>query len=612
MPSPLHYHWELDLQSPPDALWEYLADTDRLNQDIGFSPISRDDTGDIINNRKRAHQTIMGRFEQAWIEEPFQWVRPQQYTATRNYTRGFFNRIIQSAHLTPLPDGGTHIDYRITVFVRYQALRPFVNRSFSNMPFKRLFQHYDEQIQAQQPVLAQSPFIQLNTEPLTSEAQTRLNALAATLVDQGIPPTYADHLTHLIQHGDNLSLMTIRPYELADRWGVPRRSLLEACLIATRIGLLDMHWNLLCPLCRGAKSSVTNLSSTTDTVHCEVCRIDYEANFEQSVELTFTPNPSIRRVPQVEYCVGGPEVTPHIAVQQLLASGDTRELALNLPPGRYRARTMTLPGQQYLRIDPLGDPVLVLRANRHEGWHDEEHEIAPHATLTLTNSSDSEQLFVIEHLQWSDHAVTAAEVTTRQMFRDLFASEALRPNEQIVVGSLTIVFTDLRGSTQMYQQIGDAPAFGRVMQHFDVLRTAIREQDGAIVKTIGDAVMAVFQQPDNAVRAMIQAQHALQATAPLGEALALRVGIHSGRCIAVTLNERLDYFGTTVNLAARLEGQSAGGDLVLSNAVYADPAVQRFLTTHSDQVFVEPFATQLKGFDTSVEVWRVVPLSSHH
>ena len=92
-------------------------------------------------------------------------------------------------------------------------------------------------------------------------------------------------------------------------------------------------------------------------------------------------------------------------------------------------------------------------------------------------------------MAWTDQAATAAEVTSLQTFRDLFSREILRPGESISVGSLTILFTDLRDSTILYRQVGDAPAFGRVLDHFIVLREAITAEDGAVIKTIGDEVM---------------------------------------------------------------------------------------------------------------------------
>ena len=141
------------------------------------------------------------------------------------------------------------------------------------------------------------------------------------------------------------------------------------------------------------------------------------------------------------------------------------------------------------------------------------------------------------------------------------------------------MFTDLRNSTQLYREIGDATAFGRVMNHFDVLEKVIAEEDGALVKTIGDAVMAVFRRPASALKAMLSAQEMLAAP-PQGNApLTLKAGVHTGPCIAVTLNDRLDYFGSTVNMAARLEGLSTGNDVIISHALYDDPEVRAFLAS---------------------------------
>lgn len=208
-----------------------------------------------------------------------------------------------------------------------------------------------------------------------------------------------------------------------------------------------------------------------------------------------------------------------------------------------------------------------------------------------------------ESLPNNGQAVTAAEVTALQTFRDLFASEALRPGETISVGSMTVAFTDLKGSTKMYQEIGDGPAFSLVADHFDVIKAAIARYEGAIVKNIGDAIMAVFLRPANAVKAMLEAQKQLAEPVAGGRPLTLRSGMHYGPCIAVTLNQRLDYFGTTVNKAARLEGKSSGNDVVISEDVYTDPEVQAMLST--GEFAAETFDDELKGFDGRAKLWRI-------
>ena len=146
----------------------------------------------------------------------------------------------------------------------------------------------------------------------------------------------------------------------------------------------------------------------------------------------------------------------------------------------------------------------------------------------------------------------------------------------------------------MYREIGDAPAFGKVMDHFDVLKNAISMEKGAIIKTIRDAVMGVFTNPAACLRAILNAQKSFS-TAEGDRRLRLKAGINTGPCIAVTLNGRLDYFGTTVNMAARLEGFSNGGDVILSDTVYRDMEVPRVVSQYS--LGVEQFDAELKGFD---------------
>ena len=323
------------------------------------------------------------------------------------------------------------------------------------------------------------------------------------------------------------------------------------------------------------------------------------------MELTFSPNPAVRRVEHKEYCIGGPALSPHIVAQQLLQPGEERTLVLPLETGSYRARTLKLPGQQLLSVAADGSTEATLRATD-TGWPQEATLLCERPSLRLVNSASEEQLLFLERTAWSDDAVTAAAVTALQSFRDLFATEALRPGEQISVGSLTVVFTDLRDSTRMYREIGDAPAFGAVMSHFDILREAIAAEEGALIKTIGDAVMAVFRRPVSALRAILSAQRKL-ASPPAGmRPLMLKAGAHSGHCIAVTLNDRLDYFGTTINLAARLAALSQGGDIVISQNVFQDPETQELLTQGKEAFVLEPVEAKLKGLEEeSLSLWRM-------
>jgi len=325
------------------------------------------------------------------------------------------------------------------------------------------------------------------------------------------------------------------------------------------------------------------------------------------VELTFKPNPGIRLVELDNFCVGSPQRTPHVVVQQLLPAGAERVLELPLGEGNYRVRALELPGSQIVNVSPTGAPTTTVTLSE-SGWSNDVINVSEHSSFSLVNKTNAEQLLILERTAWTDQAATAAEVTALQMFRDLFSTEALRPGEQISVGTLTVLFTDLRHSTRLYREIGDATAFGRVMNHFDVLKKVIAERDGAIVKTIGDAVMAVFRKPVNALMAMVDAQLVL-ANPPDGVMpLQLKAGMHAGPCIAVTLNDRLDYFGSTVNMAARLEGLSNGSDVIISRAIFDDASVAGLL--NSSEFEALSFEMSLKGFEEEqVELWRVRKLN---
>lgn len=605
-----YYCWEWDLQSSPAEIWPLAANTNRFDYDTGLPAYEEDKTAesDLDNGRHRLQFRIYG-VALEWDEEPYEWVAPYRYGVIRNYKPSLIQPIAQLrvlAHFLPKPDGGTRIKYEVwgvppPGLLGHLAI-PVQVGILSRWNFGRIFKRYDEMVQAGVRDIDQ-PGKGVKFAPGGRE---RLAVSRQNLLAQGVEPALVDRLVTTLESADNMSLDRIRPYRLADHWGLPRKNVLELCLLATRVGLLDFQWDLLCPGCRNARESVTNLGEVGQTVHCHTCRIDYTANFSESVELTFRPNPSIRIVPEhQQYCMSGPISSPHIAVQQLLPPGDSREVRPLLENGRYRIRTMKLPGEQVLQISENGavDARLPAQPN---GWQEDETRLTTEPALLLENLTDEEQLFIMEQVAWTDEAVVAAEVTTMQQFRDLFAEEALRPGEQIVVGSLTILFTDLVGSTQMYRDIGDAPAFGLVMNHFDVLQAEIVAANGAVVKTIGDAVMAVFRDPSAGLKAMLSAQRKLANPAGGERPLRLKAALHHGPCIGVSLNDKLDYFGSTVNIAARLEKFATGDDIIISQPVFADPEVTRFLKAQASNLTTTSFESELRGFGKdSFMLWRV-------
>jgi class 3 adenylate cyclase len=188
----------------------------------------------------------------------------------------------------------------------------------------------------------------------------------------------------------------------------------------------------------------------------------------------------------------------------------------------------------------------------------------------------------------------------------LFAGEAPAPDESLRIGRVALLFTDLRGSTAMYAERGDPLAYRLVRDHFAIIGEAIDRNRGALVKTIGDAVMASFASGADAVRAAFEAQEELHARAEhMGGELIVKAGVHAGACLGVTLNDRLDFFGSAVNTAARVQGLSHGDDVVVTDAVMADLEKEK---TQSDfrYYMAEDFETELRGLPAPVHVYRLL------
>ncbi len=603
-----HYRWSWRLRASPEALWPLVADTNRFNRDTGLPAVRADGVESGTGLRRRLRFARFG-LAVSWEEAPFEWLRPYRFAVLRRYRAGPVATMRVRVELQPLSGGGTRLRYHTWIRARNllgSAGIPIL-MAVSRRRFGAVFRRYDREALGTAGPLQPAP---LGSAPpgsarLAPGGEGRLEAGRRKLLEDGADPALAGRLLETVAQGDELALAHLRPYALADGWRAPRRDLLELCLRATRAGLLDLQWDVLCPLCRGAKASSASLAGLSDQVHCATCNIDFGVNFDRAVELTFRPNAAVRPIEVGEFCVGGPQVTPHIVAQQLLAPGERREVALPLEAGRHRLRALARPGGRFLLASERGEPAAAITVSA-DGWPEGETELSLMPRLTLQNETAGEQLVILERMAWTDQAATAAEVTALQLFRDLFSSEVLRRDQRISVGSLTVLFTDLRDSTRLYQAIGDAPAFGRVLDHFAVLREAVAGEGGAIVKTIGDAVMAVFTRPVAALRAMLTAQRRLAEQQTSGPPLVLKAGIHAGPCIAVTLNERLDYFGSVVNLASRLERFSSGEDVIISDTVRCDPEVEALLVAPAAAVVAEPFAGQLKGFeDRQFRLWRV-------
>ncbi len=589
--------------APPEALWPFLADTSRLNRAIGLPPVHytmrpADGGGSHIEAQIR----LAGRVVASWNEQPFSWRQPYGYVIVREFHGGPFESLRCGVELTPA-GGGTDL----LVFAEFEPRSAFGSATLR----AGLGRHSTESIVRQCRSFerhwkgrARSPFPSLVPRgPLPR----RVGVLAARLATAIGDAESVERLRHHLETGRDDEVVKMRPFELADRWGRDRRATLALFLRATTAGLLTMSWDVLCPNCRVGKAEYSTLKDLRTEAHCDGCNIVFDASFDRLVEVRFSVAAAVRAVDDREYCVGGPMNTPHVVAQAAVPPGRTQQMACRLGLGSYRVRSPQAASPATLQAvedGPERELSIVIGAN---GLEVDPNVVAPgERGLTILNGTVRAAVVAIEGNLWPDTIATAATVSTLQEFRDLFSSEVLAPGLQLGIRRLAFLFTDLTESTALYGRVGQARAFRIVQDHFGILRDAIAAHQGALVKTIGDAVMATFETGADALAAAVAIQRNIRALDVGGvadPAHLVRVGVHMGPCVAVTLNERLDYFGTTVNQAARVEHEARGGEIV-ATAEVCD--MQEARTVLADAgVAVAGGHVRLRGLAEPVRIYRI-------
>lgn len=580
-----------------EAVWPILSDTARFNEAANLpkheiAEIPRED-GSVLY---LAHAKI-GPFALEWDDRPVNWVANRWFEHCREFRSGPLKTLC--ARLTLIPEGaGCRAEYTVDAAPANLIGRLMLATRFfagTERMFMTLAAHAARFTEGASP----APFDYAPPD-VAPDVRARVDALVAQIEESGRGHGLARRLADNVLTAQEVDLVHIRPLALAHDWAVDERHAIELCLESARAGLLDLHWQLLCPRCRVGKADVATLDLLPTGAHCGTCNITYDRDFSRNVEVTFTPAAQIRSIAAGEYCLFGPMSTPHIWAHITLAPGQSRRVEIDLPAGAYRLRTLEPGPERSLDFTGGGFPEVVA----------EDDAIgvgpaAPPGELVLTNRSRRTVTAIVEEVQWVRDALTADRVTALQAFRDLFSDQALRPGDEVGIGRVALMFTDLRASTALYESVGDARAYHLVRDHFAFLAGIVRAHNGAVIKTIGDAIMAAFSDPADAVRAALQVQREVAAfnAASGGAPLVIKLGLHEGPCIAVTLNGRLDYFGTVVNMAARLQAQSEGGDIVLSKDIAADPAIPPLL----DGLELSPQTVALKGYDAPVAFYRLKP-----
>ncbi len=431
---------------------------------------------------------------------------------------------------------------------------------------------------------------------------TVLDEKLAGLQELGVKPEILTSMRGYIETAAPPRLQQMSAYRMADEWNLPREEVLAAFLYGTRLGLFDLEWEVHCPSCTGVTDYARHLEHLRSASHCEYCKIQIDASFDRSVEVTFKVNDDVRKIERAGYDV----LAEHWDYSEFLgkfdvAPGETLDIPTQFVAGNY-----------YIGYPPVvveegvadGPQILDVFWNG-QNWDRKDKTVRYPGPCVIRAENRGDQPATLHYFRRKRYPWTsAAEIASLQNFRDLFSSELISADETFAIRNQVIVFTDIKGSTALYERLGDSDAYYLVKEHFKIMRDVVGKHKGAVVKTIGDAVMATFMVSTDAVSALFAMQEAFEAynvqeKIPENHII-IKVGGHRGPCIAVNSNDRLDYFGHTVNIAARVQGLSVGRDIMLTRSFYEEPLVRDIVDKNGWRL--RHFSAELRGIESRYDL----------
>jgi class 3 adenylate cyclase len=419
-------------------------------------------------------------------------------------------------------------------------------------------------------------------------------------------------IEHTIREGSDRDLCRVNVLSFAGKHGLDEEKAISTFLHAARLGLFELSWNVICPGCGGVLDATSTLKTVNrDEYDCGLCATGYKPTLDEMVEVTFTVSPRVRRIAaHTPDTISETEYYRQIFWSSSIDLPDDLDAALSeftmdsieLESGERAVLSVQLPDDFVIVFDPVthgtqfidvkGEPtrerqVLSMVFNKVKAPVGTVEMQPGPLRLSLENRTDRRVLPSMWVASDALHRLlgnrkpflTAKRLLTNQTFRDIYQTDTLDHDQRLRITSLTFLFTDLKGSTALYERVGDLVAYDLVRQHFHVLHEIVASEAGAIVKTIGDAVMATFGTPDRALAAALKMREAMaHINAERGnEDLLLKIGIHEGPCLAVTLNNSQDYFGQTVNMAARVQGLASSRAIFVTQPVINDKKTANIL-----------------------------------
>lgn len=578
--SVVEYVHSWKLSASPIRLWPYVSNTERLNRAAGLPSVRYEIRRDERGGTRRFATARVGGMSMEWEEHPFEWVEGRRMGVLREFTRGPFVWFISIVELIPAPGGGTFLRQTLRAEPRNLLGRIAARIELglkSGRSLGRVYRRIDAILSAHDiPVPTDDPF-EVPTR-LTGPRQRLLGERIARLVGHGVPRDSADLLGLFVSNAPEQEAARIRPIALARQFGLDESAIIDACLRAVGEGILELKWDLICPLCRIPSGRRDTLRELKEHENCAACDQSFATDFAAAVEAVFRVHPDIRRVEPGTYCAGGPAHSPHVVAQTRLSPGERIELELPLSDGLYQVRGPQLVQKADLRIDSNSS---IRRWDIDLSTMEAPPRLAAGGiVLGLKNTTSVGLIVRIERSAPRDDALTAARAVAMPAFRDLFPGELLSPGQLAPASVVTFLAVEIEDGMKLFETVGENQAFQLIQSAFRSMEATIRSEGGVVLKSIGTGIIATFADVAAGVRAAFLLPDALRKDATT-RSLQLKMAVHRGLAYVVTLNDRLDYFGQAPLITQQFIDAARGQELVLSSSATNDPSVEALLRGRS-------------------------------
>ncbi|MCP4345400.1 MAG: adenylate/guanylate cyclase domain-containing protein [Desulfobacterales bacterium] len=473
--------------------------------------------------------------------------------------------------------------------------------------------------------------------------QNKLDTLKAF---QYLNPNTIDKIGDILYESDDWDLLRINPLRFTKQHEIEENACIDIFIHGVKIGLFDFSYNMLCPLCGGVVQMHHELDELEqEKFYCSVCNEFVPTILDGQVEVAFTIHPDIKKL-QTDPLQDRESYYRYYFSANYEKSEELTECAYSGIIDCFGFEV--LKSDEIFTVSVTGNPHHVyqfvsigyntscwIHFDKNEAVEDKNIEInlLPSGfTPSEIHVSDGEyqvkihnrtknkfgflvhrvqrekMLEIVKKYPLREHPFfTASRLINNQSFRDLFRVQKLSESLNLNVKNLTIMFTDLKGSTAMYDEAGDMFAYKLIKEHFKLLSESVRNHSGAIVKTMGDAVMATFVSPLNGLLCaldMIQKIDRLNKEWDQhGYRIGLKVGLNNGPALTVVNDERLDYFGQSINVAARIQGLAGADEIYLSDSVYKDAGAEQLISSHG--YVSECEEALLKGVGQPMAVYKI-------